>query len=90
VRQRDYAGGGHGHKETAKWLMEKGYTEDTEYEQERAREAAKDLPNASIVVDLLEAAHEEKRTYRILYRILQQNCNIWQKTKTASRFTTRC
>ena len=34
-------------KKLAKWLAEKGYIEDTEYEQERAGEAAKDLPNAA-------------------------------------------
>ncbi|HLJ97230.1 MAG TPA: hypothetical protein VKU02_28985 [Gemmataceae bacterium] len=42
-------------KKLAKWLAEKGYAEDTEYEQERARAAAKELPKATEVVDLLNA-----------------------------------
>lgn len=46
-------------KKLAKWLAEKGYVEDTEADQERAGEAAKDLPNASVVVDLLNAYADE-------------------------------
>jgi hypothetical protein len=46
-------------KKLAKWLAEKGYVEDTEDAQERAGEAAKDLPNASAVVDLLDAYVDE-------------------------------
>ena len=46
-------------KKLAKWLAEKGYIEDTEDAQEQAGEAAKDLPNASAVVDLLEAYVDE-------------------------------
>jgi len=46
-------------KKLAKWLAEKGYVEDTEYDQERAGKAAKDLPNASAVVDLLNAYADE-------------------------------
>jgi len=42
-------------KKLAKWLAEKGYVEDTEDAQELAGEAAKDLPNASKVFDLLNA-----------------------------------
>jgi len=42
-------------KKLAKWLAEKGYIEDTEGDQERASEAARDLPNASQVLDLLDA-----------------------------------
>jgi hypothetical protein len=42
-------------KKLAEWLAEKGYVKNTEEAQERAEEAAKDLPNASTVVDLLEA-----------------------------------
>src|SRR5713226_3057199 len=42
-------------KRLAKWLAEKGYIEDTEYDQERAGEATRDLPNARKVVDLLDA-----------------------------------
>src|ERR1022692_1867938 len=40
-------------KKLAKWLAEKGYVEDTEDAQERAGEAAKDLPNAQVVLDIL-------------------------------------
>jgi len=46
-------------KKLAKWLAEKGYVEDTEDDQERAGEAAKDLPNASAVLDLLDAYVDE-------------------------------
>jgi hypothetical protein len=46
-------------KKLAKWLAEKGYVEDTEYAQERAGEAVKDLPNATEVLDLLNAYCEE-------------------------------
>ena len=42
-------------KKLAKWLAEKGYIEDTENDQERAGEAARDLPNASKILDLLNA-----------------------------------
>jgi hypothetical protein len=42
-------------KKLAKWLAEKGYVEDTEYEQQQAGAAAKELPNATEVVDLLNA-----------------------------------
>jgi hypothetical protein len=41
-------------KKLAKWLAEKGYVTDTEYAQERAGEAARDLPAARKVLDLLE------------------------------------
>jgi hypothetical protein len=43
-------------KKLAKWLAEKGYVEDTEDAQEQAGEAAKDLPNAQTVLDILNAA----------------------------------
>lgn len=46
-------------KKLAKWLAEKHYLEDTQYEQERAGAAAKDLPNAAEVLDLLNAYCEE-------------------------------
>lgn len=46
-------------KKLAKWLAEKGYVEDTDEDQERAGEAAKDLPNATAVVDLLDAYVDE-------------------------------
>lgn len=46
-------------KKLAKWLAEKGYVEDTEDDQERAGEAAKDLPNARAVVELLDAYVDE-------------------------------
>jgi hypothetical protein len=42
-------------KKLAKWLADKGYIEDTEDAQERAGEAAKDLPNATEVLNLLNA-----------------------------------
>jgi hypothetical protein len=42
-------------KKLAKWLAEKGYIEDTQDDQERAGEAARDLPKASKVLDLLDA-----------------------------------
>src|ERR1700694_5776464 len=41
-------------KKLAKWLAEKGYIEDTEYAQERAGEAVKNLPNSQEVLDLLD------------------------------------
>jgi hypothetical protein len=46
-------------KKLAQWLAEKGYIEDTEYEQDRAGVAAKDLPNATEVLDLLNAYCDE-------------------------------
>jgi hypothetical protein len=46
-------------KKLAKWLTERGYIEDTKYAQERAAEAAKDLPNARKVLALLDASLEE-------------------------------
>lgn len=46
-------------KKLAKWLAEKGYVEDTEDAQERAGEAAKDLPNAQTVLDILNAYCDE-------------------------------
>ena len=46
-------------KKLAKWLAEKGYVEDTDYAQEREREAARDLPAAQDVLDLLEQYIDE-------------------------------
>src|SRR5260370_3671652 len=46
-------------KKLAKWLAQKGYIDDTEDDQERAREAARDLPNARAVVDLLDTYVDE-------------------------------
>lgn len=46
-------------KKLAKWLAEKGYVEDTEDDQERAGAAAKDLPAARTVTDLLDAYVDE-------------------------------
>jgi hypothetical protein len=46
-------------KKLAKWLAEKGYVEDTHDKQEQAGEAARDLPNASKVLDLLDAYVDE-------------------------------
>ena len=46
-------------KKLAKWLAEKGYVEDTEDAQEQAGEAAKDLPNAQTVLDILNAYCDE-------------------------------
>jgi hypothetical protein len=46
-------------KKLAKWLAEKGYVEDTEDDQERAGEAAKDLPSAQRVLDILDAYCDE-------------------------------
>ncbi len=46
-------------KKLAKWLAEKGYVADTGYAQERAGEAAKDLPNAQSVLDLLTGYLDE-------------------------------
>jgi hypothetical protein len=42
-------------KKLAKWLAEKGYVEDSEDAQERAKDAAKDLPAAQDVLDMLDA-----------------------------------
>lgn len=41
-------------KKLAKWMAEKGYAEETEEAQSRAKEAAKDLPTAQDVLKLLE------------------------------------
>ena len=41
-------------KKLAKWLAEKGYAEETELAQSRAKEAAKQLPAAQDVLRLLE------------------------------------
>jgi hypothetical protein len=46
-------------KKLAKWLAQKGYLENTEDDQERAAESARDLPNASTVHDLLDAYVDE-------------------------------
>jgi len=46
-------------KKLAKWLTEKGYVEDTEDAQQRAGEAAKDLPNSQTVFDILNAYCDE-------------------------------
>jgi hypothetical protein len=46
-------------KKLAKWLTQKGYIEDTEDDQEYAGDAARDLPNAAKVLDLLDAYVEE-------------------------------
>ena len=49
-------------KKLVKWLAEKGYVtdaEDLEMAEERAGEAARDLPAASDMVDLLEAYLDE-------------------------------
>src|SRR5437660_9483244 len=46
-------------KKLAKWLVEKGYMEDTDDAQEQAGEAARDLPNASKVLELLDAYVDE-------------------------------
>lgn len=49
-------------KKLAKWLAEKGYIEDTTDAQDRAGTAAKDLPNAQEVLDLLNAYIEDTST----------------------------
>jgi hypothetical protein len=41
-------------KKLAKWLVEKGHVEDTEAAQERAGDAARELPRAQKVLGLLE------------------------------------
>lgn len=41
-------------KKLAKWLAEKGYADDTSFAEERAGEAARDLPAAQDVLDLLD------------------------------------
>ena len=46
-------------RKLAKWLTERGYIEDTEDDQERAAEAARDLPNARKVLALLDAFVDE-------------------------------
>ncbi len=51
-------------KKLAKWLTEKGYIEDTEDVQERAGKAAKDLPNAQTVLDILNAYCDETAPVR--------------------------
>ena len=46
-------------KKLAKWLVEKGYAKDTSEAQERAGEAARELPMAGDLLDLLEAYLDE-------------------------------
>jgi hypothetical protein len=46
-------------KKLAKWLSENGYVEDTEYAQELAGRATKELPNTQKVLDLLNAYLDE-------------------------------
>jgi hypothetical protein len=46
-------------KKLAKWLAEKGYVEDTEDAQERAAEAARDLPKTQTVLDIRNACCDE-------------------------------
>ncbi|QDU59602.1 hypothetical protein Pan216_04330 [Planctomycetes bacterium Pan216] len=41
-------------KKLAKWLAEKGYVEDASFAEDRAGEAAKELPAAQDVLDLLD------------------------------------
>jgi len=51
-------------KKLAKWLAGKGYIEETEDDQERAGEAARDLPKARKVLDLLDAYVDEPAAAR--------------------------
>jgi hypothetical protein len=51
-------------KKLAKWLAEKGYIQDTSGAQERAGEAARDLPQAQEVLDLLDAFLDENAPAR--------------------------
>ena len=51
-------------KKLAKWLAEKGYIEDTEDAQERAGKAARELPNAHTVLDMLNAYCDETAPVR--------------------------
>src|SRR4051794_30410725 len=51
-------------KKLAKWLAEKGYVEDTEGVQERAGEAARDLPRARAVARLLDEYLDESAPAR--------------------------
>jgi len=51
-------------KKLAKWLAEKGYIENTEEAQERAGDAAKELPKAQEVLELLEDYLEWKSPER--------------------------
>jgi hypothetical protein len=46
-------------KKLAKWLAEKGHIRDTEDAQERAGEAARNLPNAQTVLDILSTYVDE-------------------------------
>ena len=46
-------------KKLAKWLTEKGYVEDASDAEDRAKEAARDLPAAQDVLDLLERYVDE-------------------------------
>ena len=51
-------------KKLAKWLVEKGYIENTDDEQERAGAAAKDLPNAQRVLNILSDCVDESASGR--------------------------
>ena len=51
-------------KKLAKWLAEKGYIENTEEAQKRAGDAAKELPKAQEVLELLEDYLEWKSPER--------------------------
>lgn len=51
-------------KKLAKWLAEKGYIENTEEAQERAGDAAKELPKAQEALELLEDYLEWKSPER--------------------------
>jgi hypothetical protein len=51
-------------KKLAKWLAEKGYIENTDEAQERAGDAAKELPKAQEVLELLEDYLEWKSPER--------------------------
>ena len=77
-------------KKLAKWLAEKGYIENTEEAQERAGDAAKELPKAQEVLELLEDYLEWKSPERHDEEIQDHFCiermepgKLWLKPLTA-------
>ncbi len=77
----------------AKCLAEKGYIEDTKDDQERAGEAASDLPNGSRVLDLLDAYMDETAPNRKGYEIEDhfwieriEPGKLWLKAHARPRF----
>jgi hypothetical protein len=61
-------------KKLAKWLADRGYVNDTEFEQERAGRAARDLPRAVKVLEILSDVVDD---YGQLDRVKSIQDHFW-------------